>query len=165
MKRIVTVLAVMALLLVPAGTALAAEDAATDAPERHRDYGALWAKGEGHVELDVERAKLGMKVSGDVTIIGPASLEVHIDGVRSNDLESNADVVIALDDFTGRIGIVGTDFTVEVDGKVALKGKGSGSASFLGKGWWKTLHKRGLWPADVPLTMVFGGETDANVLN
>ena len=153
-KRTITVITVIGALLAVTGSAYAAEGGTTDAK---RKPGYLVAKGTGHVELDVERAVVKLRLNGDITIEGPAGLDVRIDGARYAAPEGDADgTFIQLTDFQGKVVVRGQDYTVTVDGKVFLKGKGSGNASFLGEGWWKTRHKRGLWPADEPQPQLFG---------
>jgi len=142
-------LPVLGLVLVAAtATAVAAQDDA--ATESHR-LGALWAKGSGSVELDVGYARLGMVVNGDVTIIGPAELDVRINSARDAVAEGGQTIIV-LDDFTGRIAIHGSDFQVSIEGDVHLHGVGYGDASFVGTGWWKTRHHRGMWPSGEPRT-------------
>ena len=149
-KRLTTMLVLVISAVMVAGIAVA-QDEGTD-PEHHRKYGALWAKGTGTAELDVDVAKLGMYVVGDVTIVGPADLDVLINDAPFDRLAESDGTVIELTGFEGVIKIRGENFDVTVEGDVKLHGRGGGSATFRGTGWWKTLHKRGLWPAGDPQT-------------
>lgn len=160
MRRTTRLLAIavlgLALFATTATAASAQEGDETD--QRHRP-GALWAKGTGEVHLDVHAARLGIRVSGDVTIVGPADLDVRINSVEQARAADGGQTIIVLEDFTGRIAVQGQDFTVDIEGEVYLHGVGSGHASFVGEGWWKTRHRRGLWPAAEPQTDIeFGDE-------
>ncbi len=151
-KRLTTMLVLVLSAVMVAGVAVAQDDPAE--PEHHRKYGALWAKGTGAVELDVDVAKLGMYVIGDVTIVGRSDLDVLINDAPLDRLAApdSDGTVIELTGFEGVIKIRGEDFDVTVEGEVKLHGRGGGSASFRGTGWWRTLHNRGLWPAGDPET-------------
>lgn len=151
-KRLTTMLVLMISAVMVAGVAVA-QDSGSE-PEHHRTYGALWAEGTGTVQLDVDMAKLGMYVVGDVTIVGPPDLDVLINDVafeRESAPEFDG-TLIELTGFEGVIKIRGKSFDVTVEGDVELHGRGGGSAGFRGTGWWKTLHKHGLWPAGDPET-------------
>lgn len=151
-KRLWVTVATMAALMLVAGSASAAE-LEDDKPEHPHRYGHLIAKGTGTVDLDVAVALLGMRVSGDVTITGPADLSVRIDGSDHAPAESDGGTSIVLEDFDGTIVVSGKDFDVHAEGDVYLRGRGAGEASFRGEGWWRTRTKRGLWPADDPVAV------------
>ncbi len=127
--------------------AVAQDERTDDEGKVHRHgVGALWARGTGAADLDVDHARVGIRLVGDITITGPADLDVRIDGASRRAAESDGGgTVIVLIDFDGTIGIHGHDFTVDADGEIGIRGRGSGSFTLVGEGWWKTLHRRGTW--------------------
>jgi len=141
-------LPVLGLALV-AASATAAAAQTDDGAEAHR-LGAIWAKGVGSAELQVDQGRVAMAVNGDVTIVGPADLDVRINAAPAAAALEGGQTIIVLDDFTGRIVVRGSDYTISVEGEVALHGIGRGQAQFVGRGWWKTRHHRGMWPAELP---------------
>ncbi len=156
MKRVLTVLAMVAALGLVMGAAVAAEEEQTPTEvtiERHDGYGALWASGSGHVELDVRRAWVGLRVEGDVAIEGGVHRLV-INGAESAEADSDGGTKVHLEDFSGTIFVSGAHYTVDVTGDVSLHGVGSGQATFRGEGWWRTLHRRGLWSGGDPIAIV-----------
>lgn len=152
MKRWLTLLALIAGSTLTAGIAVAQEAESppdTVTIERHTSYGALWASGSGSATLDVRRAWVGMRVEGDVSIEG----NVHrllIDGTESSEAVGDG-TKVHLTGFAGTIVVVGAHYTVDIQGDVSLHGIGSGKATFRGEGWWRTLHKRGLWAGSDPI--------------
>ncbi|NNF63800.1 MAG: hypothetical protein HKN07_06030 [Acidimicrobiia bacterium] len=152
MKKLIAMVTVIASVMVVAGVASAS----------HTDYGRLWAEGTGTSILEVGQAKVQMVVDGDVVITGPANLNVQIDSTdRALAPEASDGTYIELTDFTGEIIVTGSEYTVTVEGEIMMRGKGWGSASFVGTGRWKTLHRHGVWPASLPDGMVeFGGPAD-----
>ena len=106
--------------------------------------GALWAHGTGSVDLDVRHGRVQMQLSGDITITGPAGLDVRINGDAQPRIEGGQTVIV-LSDFDGTIGVRGTDFTIDAEGDVKLRGRGAGSATLVGEGRWRTLHDSGTW--------------------
>ena len=150
MRKMVTLLAVVAMLATMTGTALAQEDASTsesDAPEvvelHAEEYGvgAIWAKGSGNAELDVEYASIAMRIKGDVTITGGIAVGIVDGEFVSGD--------IRLQGFDGVVYVQGTDMEVSADGNMAFHGLGRGHAELTGQGKWKTLHRQGLWRGTV----------------
>ena len=126
--------------------AFAQDEGTDDEGKVHRHgVGALWAKGTGSADLDVNHARVGIRLVGDITITGPADLDVRINGASRMAENDGGDTVIVLTDFDGTIGIHGHDFTVDADGEIGIRGRGSGSFTLVGEGWWKTLHRRGTW--------------------
>lgn len=153
-------LPLLGLALVAASATAAA--AQTDDPAPAHRLGALWARGVGSVELDVDHGRVGIRVQGDVTIVGPADLVVRINGRRTAAATEDGQTTIVLDDFAGRIVVRGSDYEVSIDGRVRLRGIGSGEAQLLGTGWWKTRHDRGRWPAELPQAAIdFGSDVAA----
>ena len=152
MKKLIAMLTVIASVMAVAGVASAS----------HMEYGRLWSQGTGTSVLDVGQAKVQMLVDGDVVIIGPANLNVQIDSTdRAFTPEATDGTYIELTDFAGEIIVTGSDYTVTVEGEITMRGKGWGSASFVGTGRWKTLHRHGVWPASLPESMVeFGGQVN-----
>ena len=106
--------------------------------------GAIWACGTGSADLDVVHGAVRIRLSGDITIIGPADLDVRINGQRGV-MTEGGDTVVVLNDFDGTVGVRGDDYTIDADGDIALRGRGTGSAVLTGDGRWKTLHNRGVW--------------------
>jgi len=152
-KRTVVVLAVIIALLLVAGTAVAQE---TDRPSDRagRDFGRLWAVGEGSVDLDADRGVVRMFVIGDVAIMGPSDLRVRIEPwVGDDEVPTPGDggTSIELDDFAGVVVVRGHEFTLTADGLVALQAAGEGEAMLAGTGGWHTRSDKGLWPATIPL--------------
>ncbi len=152
MKRVLAVVATVAAFSMVVGTAFAQEsDRSTDAaPDRRPHHGALWAAGNGTAVLDVTEGWVGMRVDGDVSITGGVTV-LRITGDDDARTAEGDAVDVSLDDFQGTIVVRGTDFIVEIDGKVALHGRGSGQASFEGRGWWHTLRKWGRWAGPDPI--------------
>jgi hypothetical protein len=150
-------LPVLGLALIAASATAAAAQTEEDI-EAHR-VGAIWAKGAGSAELQVEKGRVAMVVNGDVTIVGPADLDVRINAIPAAAAGEGSQTIIVLDDFNGRIVVRGAEYSISVEGQVALHGNGSGQAQFVGQGWWKTRHHRGLWPAELPEAEIgFGAE-------
>ena len=153
MKRVLTLVAAVAAFTMVAGTALAADDsAATTDLARHPHRGALWAVGEGTGLIEVEDGWVIMRVDGDVVISGGV-VDLRIDGEETREPQSDGAVDLTLDDFTGRVFVRGSDYTVEVDGRMALHGRGHGDASFDGKGWWHTRRAWGRWSGPDPISV------------
>lgn len=141
-------------LAVIVGFVVAAMALTTVASASHTEYGRLWSEGTGTSELEVGEARIQMYVDGDVTISGPADLEVLIDGRDRLTAPQTEDTTIELTNFEGEIRVRGADYTVVVEGEIRMRGEGWGSAQFIGEGRWKTLHRQGLWPASLPQPMV-----------
>lgn len=106
--------------------------------------GALWARGTGSADLDVVDGKVQIRLSGDITITGPAGLDVRINGEHGA-MAEGGNTVVVLTDFDGTVGVKGSDFTIDADGDIALRGRGTGSATLTGQGHWKTLNDEGRW--------------------
>lgn len=146
MRKMLTLLAALAILATMTGTALAQDDTA-EAPEivelHAEEYGvgAIWAKGSGNAELDVEYASIVMRINGDVTVTGGITVGIVDGEFVSGD--------IRLQDFNGVIYVQGTDMEVSADGNIAFHGIGRGHAELTGQGKWKTLHHQGLWRGTV----------------
>lgn len=152
MKKLIAMVSVVAAVMLVGSVAFAA----------HTDYGQLWSEGTGSTELQVGEAKVQMYVTGDVRIVGPASLRVEISGsdrLLAPDSRDGTD--IELTNYSGEIIVTGADYTVSVQGDIVMRGKGWGSATFVGTGRWKSLHRHGVWPASLPDGKVhFGGPVD-----
>ncbi len=154
-------------LVAASATAVAAQTAEDQSADNQTEsaphrVGALWARGVGSVELDVDRGRVAMRVIGDVTIVGPSDLVVRVNGRRAAAATENGQATVVLDDFRGRVVVRGSDFEVSVDGRVRLRGYGTGEAQLLGTGWWRTRHDRGRWPAELPQAAVgFGADVAA----
>ena len=148
-------------LAVIVGLVVAAMAVTSVAAASHTDYGRLWSEGTGTSTLEVGEARIQMYVDGDVTITGPAQLDVHIDGAEQPAEPEATDTVIELTDFSGEIRVRGAGYTVVVEGEITMRGEGWGSAQFIGEGRWKTLHRHGLWPASLPEVMIDFGAPPA----
>lgn len=146
-KRISLISAIVLLVGAIAMVAVAQDDGdgSGEGKVELHGVGALWARGTGVADLDVDQARVQMRLIGNVTITGPADLDVRIDGIRQFAPESDGGTTIVLTDFDGRIAVQGQDFTIDAEGELALRGRGGGSASFYGEGHWKTRHDRGHW--------------------
>jgi hypothetical protein len=107
--------------------------------------GALFAKGEGSVDIDMG-GRLRMRLVGDVIITDHAGdLRVDIDGgagLEPQRAQGGTDII--LDDFRGLVKVRGSDFTIHADGKVRrLVARGHGAAWLDGQGVYRT--RQGDW--------------------
>lgn len=143
MRKMLTVLAALAMVATMTGTALAQDDAQGGAPEvvelHTTDYGvgAIWARGTGNAELAVEYGAVAMRINGDVTVAGGINVGI-VDG-------EFVDGDIRLQNFDGVIYVQGTDMEISADGTMGFHGMGRGRAQLTGQGRWKTLHHHGVW--------------------
>lgn len=148
-KLLILGAALMAVFLV-ASVAFAQEDSL--APEHgDRPGKTITASGDGTADLAVDRGGLRIWLVGDITIEGPAELDVEIDSFGSALAlpESDGTTSISLTGFSGSVFVRGLDYTVSIDGHMTFHGHGSGEASLDGTGLWKTRTDKGVWPADL----------------
>ena len=124
------------------------------AQETESTAGRLWTFGSGTAVLEVDQGAVKVLAVGDVTISGPAGLDVVINSWfgGSGPEARSGDVDIVLTNFAGGISVKGADYTITIDGVTTLHGAGSGSATFDGEGLWKTRRSQGQWPGYVSLT-------------
>jgi len=134
MKRsfLVAVLAALAVVAVaPAATAAPADDTQVGLEGR----GVLSAGGAGHVEVS-GAGRVRLTLAGDVTIVDHAGdARIWVRGVPAA-----AATALTLEDFRGVVRVVGSDFTVEADGRIVLRAAGTGSALLAGHGWFWVRH-------------------------
>lgn len=151
MRRISTVLAVVvASVIVVAGVAFAQEEETVVPEHADRPGAALTSSGDGTVSLDVDRGGLRLYVVGDVSIEGPADLDVVIESWEdTQNAFTRGGTSIELADFSGSVFVRGTGFNVDVDGHLTLHGHGTGTASLKGQGLWKTRSDKGVWPTEL----------------
>jgi hypothetical protein len=155
MRRSIVLAIVMAVVMAMSATALGQTDETAD-DATDRPVGRLWAFGSGTAGLDVERGIVRMWIVGDVTITGPARLDVRIDswatdGPEPANAESDGGAEVILTGFAGSVLVRGADYSVEGDGVIAIKGAGRGTAGLDGTGLWRTRRDRGEWPETVSL--------------
>ncbi len=153
-KRMLVLLAVFGVFIAVAVSAQA-ED--TDAADHSVDgRGWIWAKGTGVAILD-GHGRVHMGIDGDVVIYDYAGdAVVKIAAVPEGELDSAADelrdvdptTTYTFDNFRGRIFVRGSDFRIEAEGDMKFRGHGEGVVEVDGRGWWKTLYRRGTWNGD-----------------
>jgi hypothetical protein len=127
---LVAILAMLA--VVPAAAAAEADDEARVTLEGR---GLLQAGGSGQVEIS-GAGRVRLAVNGDVAIVdraGDARIWVH--GVPAAD-----DTALTLEGFRGVVRIIGSDFTVEAEGRILLTAVGRGTAVLEGTGWYRVRH-------------------------
>ena len=161
-KRLTVVVALVVGSLLVGGIAVAAPateanvDPATEAEIGGR--GHLWAVGTGSAVLR-GKGTVAMAIDGDVVITDHAGdLRVFIaSGPAGTDEEALApDSVVELDDFRGRLRIVGSGFTLEALGTMVFHAHGKGHASLEGRGVYRARAGCGTWGDGVAAS--FGGE-------
>ena len=147
-RRAIALLGLVAILMSVAVAANAEESEA-----RAEGYGWVWAKGSGTAILD-GRGIVHMAIDGDVVIFdyaGDAKVQVGAvpeeepDGAGAQLQDLDPTTTYTFDNFRGRLRIVGSDFRIEAEGAMKFRGHGKGVVEVDGRGWWKTLHRRGTW--------------------
>ncbi|MFQ5554593.1 MAG: hypothetical protein ACE5GC_04385 [Acidimicrobiia bacterium] len=142
--------ALLAALALP-GTAAAAEtdgsgsDTATGA-------GTVWAKGAGIATID-GGGKAKIAIDGDVLIVDRAGDADVRTRSRSRDKDARGDHLdqlaattrYELSGFRGVVVVTGSDFIVELDGRMAFRAGGKGTVYVNGRGAWRTRHAGGTW--------------------
>lgn len=123
------------------GVAQAQEDG--DATVEGR--GSLHARGEGDVDITMG-GRIKVRLDGDVTITDNAGdMRIRLRGDADPGDEERLSNV-HLTNWRGVANVSGTDFTVSIDGKVALHARGRGEASLVGTGFYKTRNgDRTVW--------------------
>jgi hypothetical protein len=130
---IVGMVAILATLaLVPAA-------AAAEAPDEARvtlaGRGLLQAGGTGQVDIS-GGGRIRLVVDGDVTIVDHAGdARIWVGGVPAAD-----DTTLTLEGFRGVVRIIGSDFTLEAEGRILLGAAGHGTAVLEGTGWYRVRH-------------------------
>ncbi|MDJ0923612.1 MAG: hypothetical protein QNJ77_03540 [Acidimicrobiia bacterium] len=151
-NRVLVVLAAVAVLMT---VAVAAQAQETDASVEGKGY--IWAKGSGMAILD-GRGRVHMAIDGDVVIYdyaGDAVVKIGAvpeeepDGEGARLQEVSPTTTYTFDNFRGRMQVVGSDFRIEAEGDMKFRGHGEGVVELDGRGWWKTLRKRGTWSGTV----------------
>ena len=153
LASMLAVLGVFAALLTLPATAHAEE-----ADPTVEGRGALWARGEGDVEVEMQ-GRFAARVSGDVTIVdhaGDLVGSIHVGDTRQNDpAEAMVEETITdmtLTGFDGELRLRGSHFTVTVNGDVGLRAVGRGEATLDGDGVYKTRNgDRTVWDGRVAL--------------
>ena len=98
--------------------------------------GRLYAKGSGEVEISMG-GHIRLRVDGDVSIVDNAGdMRVRLRGASDSD-EQERSTNVDLTDFRGFIRVLGTDFSVTVEGQVVLHAQGHGEAYLVGDGAYK----------------------------
>jgi hypothetical protein len=129
------------LAVVPAASAAEAPDEARITLEGR---GLLQAGGMGQVEIS-GAGQVRLVVNGDVTIVDHAGdARIWGRGVPAAD-----DTALTLVGFRGVVRIIGSDFTLEAEGRVLLGAAGHGTAVLEGTGWYRVRHDGwGRWSDD-----------------
>lgn len=149
-KRTLAVFAVVAVFMSVAAIAQAQE---TDRSGSVDGRGYIWAKGTGTAILD-GHGRVQMAVDGDVVIYdlaGDARVKIGAvpeeepDGRAAELQEVSPTTTYTFDNFRGRMQVVGSDFRIEAEGEMKFRGHGEGVVELDGRGWWKTLRRRGTW--------------------
>ncbi len=155
-------LAIFAVVTVFMSVAVVAQAQETDRTGSVDGRGYIWAKGSGTAILD-GHGRVQMAIDGDVVIYdlaGDAVVkigavpEVGPDGQAAQLQDVSPTTTYTFDNFRGRMQIVGSDFRIEAEGEMRFRGHGEGTVQAEGRGWWKTLHRRGTWGGVV---LTFGG--------
>lgn len=124
--------------------------------------GWVWAKGTGTAILD-GAGLVRMAIDGDVVIYDLAGdAVVRIAAIPEGDAagagaalqELSLTTTYTLDNFRGRLQVVGSGFRIEAEGNMKFRGHGAGVVEVDGRGWWRSRHARGTWNGTVPH---FGG--------
>ena len=158
-RRMLAILAVITVFMAMAVAAQAQETQRTGSVDGR---GYIWAKGSGTAILD-GRGRVQMAIDGDVVIHDHAGdAVVKIGAVPEEEPDGEAaqlqgvspTTTYTFDNFRGRMQVVGSDFRIEAEGGMKFRGHGEGFVEVDGRGWWKTLHKRGTWNGAV---LRFGG--------
>lgn len=116
--------------------------------------GALWARGDGDVDIEMQ-GRFTARIAGDVTIVDHAGdLTGHIRFGR--DARVGADEAIGdmtLTGFDGEMHLRGSDFSVTVtDGEVGLRAVGRGEATLTGEGLYRTRNGESMvWDGQVAI--------------
>ncbi len=150
-RKLKTLGAALLSVFLVASVAFAQEDAPT--PEHgDRPGKSIWAMGDGSADLSVDRGRVRVFVVGDITIEGPADLDVQIESFETSFALPESDggtTSISLAGFSGSVLVKGADYTVSVEGNMTFHGHGSGDVSLDGEGLWKTRSDQGVWPEDL----------------
>ncbi len=150
-KRMLVLLAVFAVFM---AVTVAAQAQETDGVDHSVDgRGWIWAKGAGVAILDGQGI-VHMGIDGDVVIYdyaGDAVVKIGAvpeeepDGAAAQLRDVDPTTTYTFDNFRGRMVVVGSDFRIEAEGEMKFRGHGKGVVEVDGRGWWKTLHRRGTW--------------------
>ena len=150
-KRLILMVTVVLMVVVVVGSAVAwaqETERPADSETALAGRGSLDASGSGTASLEM-RGVLRMAVDGDVAIVditGDAKVHIGSTGQSARDAEPlTGQPTYELTDFQGAIGVVGSHFTVEVDGFTAFKARGGGKAELVGEGVWRTRNDWGFW--------------------
>ena len=147
-KRLAAMLVATTVLMTVAVGAQAQE---TDASMEGK--GSIWAKGSGVAILD-GGGRVQMAIDGDVVIYeyaGDAVVKIGAvpeeepDGEVGRLQEVSPTSTYTLDDFRGRMQVVGSGIRIEAEGDMKFRARGEGSVELDGRGWWKTRRARGAW--------------------
>jgi hypothetical protein len=147
-------LVLLAVFGVSMAVTVAAQAQETDTADHSVDgRGWIWAKGTGVAILD-GRGTVHMAIDGDVVIYdnaGDAVVKIGAvpeeepDGAGAALREVDPTTIYTFDNFRGRMYVRGSDFRIEAEGDMKFRGHGQGVVEVDGRGWWKTLHRRGTW--------------------
>lgn len=160
-KRMLALLAVFTVFMAVT-VAAQAEETGTEGSDSVEGRGWVWAKGSGVAILD-GKGKVQMAIDGDVVIYdlaGDAVVKIGAvpeeepDGAGAELQGVSPTTTYTLDNFRGRLQVVGSDFRIEAEGEMKFRAHGQGVVEVDGVGWWKTFHRRGTWNGAV---LFFGG--------
>ena len=153
-KRVFALVAAVAILMAVA-VAANAEEVTPDAEGSGAAEGRgwVWAKGLGTAILDGQ-GRVHMGIDGDVVIYdyaGDAVVKIGAipeeepDGAGAELQAVDPTTTYTFDNFRGRMYVSGSDFRIEAEGAMKFRAHGEGVVEVEGRGWWKTLHRRGTW--------------------
>ncbi len=153
-RRVIALIGLVAVLMAVAVAANAdeLEATATDAGAAE-GRGWVWAKGVGTAILDGQ-GRVHMGIDGDVVIYdyaGDAVVKIGAvpeeepDGAGAELRQVDPTTTYTFDNFRGRMSVTGSDFRIEAEGAMKFRAHGEGVVEVEGRGWWKTLHRRGTW--------------------
>jgi hypothetical protein len=152
-STIIAMLVVGSLLTGGIATASTGDGTTTEGPVTEDTIvgaGHLWAVGTGTAVLD-GRGTVVMAVSGDVVVTdhaGDVRVFIVADPGDGPEKALPADGQIVLEDFRGRIRVVGSDFTMKAAGSMAFHAHGKGHVSLDGHGIYRNRAGWGTWGGD-----------------
>jgi hypothetical protein len=106
------------------------------------------------VQMAIDGDVVIYDLAGEAVVRIGAVPEEEPDGAGAALQELSLTTTYTLDNFRGRLEVVGADFRIEAEGDMKFRGRGTGVAEVDGRGWWRTRHARGTWNGAV---LHFGG--------
>ncbi|KAG1649134.1 Carbon monoxide dehydrogenase large chain [Nymphon striatum] len=149
LSKLILALAMAVLVGVMALPGVAQAQEAGDVTVEGRGW--LAARGTGDVDIDMG-GRIRLHVEGDVVITDHAGdMRVRFRSAP-NAAEEERTGNVVLTDHRGAVGVVGTDFSISVNGKVVLKAHGRGQANLVGEGTYRTRNgDRTVWDGMVQI--------------